>query len=135
MIFIYHFEQTEAYFRRVQEILSSAQKGESEIITSVVSVVEALSAPKYLNLSETIDEINYFFREAEFLKVIGLDWDIALETARLRREIESLRTPDAIQLATAVISGAEIFVTNDAKLKNMKTESIKIKIVGLEEFW
>lgn len=134
MVFIYHFEQIEAYLGRVKAILLSAQAGESELITSVVSVVEALSAPKYLNLPETVNEINYFFKEAEFLKVIGFDWDIALETARLRRENEYLRTPDAIQLATAIVSGAECFVTNDEKLKNMKLLSEKIKIIGLEEF-
>ncbi len=133
MIFIYHFEQAETYIRRVREILLSAQKGENELVTSVMSVVQALSAPKHLHLLEVVNEISYFFKEAEFLRVVELDWEIALETARLRRENGSLRTPDAVQLATAIVSGAEVFVTNDLKLRNMKSLSVKIKVVGLEE--
>lgn len=129
MIFIYHFEQTGAYFERVRDILLSAQAGASELITSVISVAEALAAPKYANLPEAVREIDLFFKEADFLKVIGFDWEIAHETARLRRENKNLRTPDAIQLATAVVAGADTFITNDRKLRKIKIASLKIKAI------
>ena len=134
MVFIYHFERTEAYFHQVQEILLSAQEGKSELITSVISIAEVLSAPKYIHLPEIVKEINYFFMETEFLKIMGFDWDIASETANLRRENKYLRMPDAIQLATAVVSGAKLFVTNDKQLRKIKIFSAKIKVVGLEDF-
>jgi len=41
--------------------------------------------------------------------------DVAEEAARLRA-IHSLRTPDAIQLATAIRNGASSFLTNDLNL-------------------
>lgn len=133
MIFIYYLEQAERYFHEVREILLSAQEGKCELVTSIVSVTEVLSAPKYIHLPEIVKEINYFFTEAEFLKVIGLDWDIATEAARLRRENAFLRTPDAIQLATAIISGADLFITNDRKLQKVKVGSMKIRILGVAE--
>ena len=129
MIFIYHFEQTPAFFGQVGKILSSAKEGKFKLITSIVSVVEALSAPRYSQLSEVVSGIKTFFQEAEFLEVIDLGEQIAFETARLRRENKSLRTPDAIQLATAIIGGADVFITNDRKLRNLKFGSMKVQMI------
>lgn len=130
MIFIYYFEQAEGYFQHVREILLSAQEGRSELMTSTISVTEVLSAPKYIHLPEIVKEIDYFFQEAEFLKVIGLDWDIAVEAARLRRENQFLRTPDAIQLATGFVFGADTFITNDKELQKINVGSMRIRMLG-----
>ncbi|MDH5365115.1 MAG: hypothetical protein OEW82_08200, partial [Dehalococcoidia bacterium] len=40
-----------------------------------------------------------------------------------------LRTPDAIQLATSIVKGAQAFVTNDESLKKVK----EIEIVVMRE--
>ena len=40
------------------------------------------------------------------------------EAADLRARF-NLRTPDAIQVATAIIAGAQAFITNDARLKSV----------------
>ena len=129
MIFIYHFEQTPAFFEPVRKILSAARKGEYKLITSIVAVVEALSAPGYSQLSEVVSGIKTFFLETEFLEVIDLGEQIAFETARLRRENKFLRTPDAIQLATAIVGGADVFITNDRKLKGLKLGSLKVRMI------
>ena len=127
MVFIYHFERTEPYFSRVEKILSSARDGENELITSIISVIETLSAPKYLHLAEVVDEIDLFFREADNIKVFELNGEIAFEAARLRRENKNLRTPDSIQLATALVGGAEVFITHDRGLQKMKVDKLKIR--------
>lgn len=129
MVFIYHFEQTPAFFEPARKILSAAGRGDCKLITSVVSVIEVLSAPKYTQLTDVASGIKRFFQEAEFLEVIDLDDEIAFETARLRRENKSLRTPDAIQLATAIVSRASTFVTGDAKLRNLKILGLDIELL------
>ncbi len=43
-----------------------------------------------------------------------LDADLARETA-LVRAVTGLRTPDAVQVATARLSGADAIVTNDRR--------------------
>lgn len=126
MCFIYHFEQTQPYFQRIENLLSHAQTGKSQVITSVISVLETLSAPKYSLQPEVVKEINLFFAEAGYIRVFGVDWEIAQEAARLRRENKFLRTPDSIQLATALIHQADIFVTNDSRLKKLSLPSLKI---------
>lgn len=57
-----------------------------------------------------------------------IDAQIANEAAVLRAKY-GLRTPDSIQVATAIISGCDAFLTNDLKIK-VVTE---IKILVLDE--
>jgi predicted nucleic acid-binding protein len=52
---------------------------------------------------------------AQGLTTFQLSQDIAEEAARLRA-VHNIRTPDAIQLATAIYRGASFFLTNDARL-------------------
>lgn len=126
MCFIYHFEQTQPYFPRIEKILFQAQSGKTEIITSIVSVIETLSPAKYLTQPEVTREVNLLFRESDYIKVYGVDWEIAQHAAELRRQFTYLRTPDAIQLATAVVSQADMFITNDERLKKLASPPIKI---------
>lgn len=126
MCFIYHFEQTQPYFQRVEKLLSHAQTGKSQIVTSIISVLETLSAPKYSLQPEVVKEVNLFFAETGYVSVFGIDWEIAQEAARLRRENKFLRTPDSIQLATALIHQANIFITNDTRLKKLSLPGLKI---------
>ncbi len=126
MCFIYHFEQTLPYFSHIETIFSQSQSGKSEIITSIISVLETLSAPKYLTRPEVVGEINLFFLETGYITVFDINWEIAQEAASLRREFKFLRAPDSIQLATATIYKAQMFVTNDKILANLKIPGLKI---------
>lgn len=96
---------------------------------AIISMIETLSAPKYLRMSEIVSEIERFFRETENLKVYGLESEIASEASRLRRNNRTLRTPDSIQLATAIVGGADVFVTNDIKLRMLKLGKLKVRVL------
>lgn len=50
---------------------------------------------------------------AEF---VSMDRRIALLAAKIRADYFSLRAPDAIHLATAIISGAKLFITTDRRI-------------------
>jgi predicted nucleic acid-binding protein len=52
------------------------------------------------------------------LEWIPPDLEIANEAAMLRAKYK-LETPDAIQAATAILSGASLFVTNDASFERI----------------
>jgi predicted nucleic acid-binding protein len=49
---------------------------------------------------------------------VDTTYEIADRAARLRAEYR-LATPDAIHIATAIESGATLFVTNDSELPDM----------------
>jgi predicted nucleic acid-binding protein len=54
-----------------------------------------------------------------------LDAEIAHKVAELRAKF-NLRTPDAIQLATAIHAKAQVFVTNDERLRKVKDVPVLI---------
>ncbi len=126
MVFIYHFEATEPHFSFIQSLFSQGKSQKIRIITSVISVLESLSSPKYLDSPRTAREIGLFFLEAGYIDIYDVTWDIAQEAARLRRENKYLRTPDSIQLATALVHQADIFITHDIKLQKLRFPNLKI---------
>jgi predicted nucleic acid-binding protein len=64
------------------------------------------------------EEYRSILLQSPALTAIPLDEGIAEEAAGLRAR-HNLRTPDAIQIATAIRSGASWFLTNDADLANV----------------
>jgi len=53
-----------------------------------------------------------------FFKAFPLTVEIAAIAADLRAQC-SLRTPDAVQMATAIYAGAQYFLTNDTRLPDL----------------
>ncbi len=53
---------------------------------------------------------------AKGITITDTSADIAVAAARLRADY-SFKTPDSIQLATAIESNADFFLTNDSQLK------------------
>ena len=64
-------------------------------------------------------------RRSPALRAIPFDRQAAEEAARLRA-VHRLRTPDAIQVATAILSGASHFLTNDAALAQISGISVLV---------
>lgn len=65
----------------------------------------------------------------EKLTVWVVDGSVAMKAAELRGKY-GIKTPDAIQIATAVVGGAEALITNDVNLKKVK----EIEILVLNDF-
>ena len=122
-IFIYQFEDHPEFSQNTNIIFEKLAKNKLKAVTSIISVIEALSLPSPLEVRTKIQEA---FNMTN-LTIFDINQNIALETARLRREY-SLGLGDAIQLATARIAKAQIFITNDEGLKYFK----ELKIVLLK---
>ena len=91
--------------------------------TSIITPIEILTfcqAPGREDLDRMYRE---YFTQTDELSVWPVDWEIAEECARLRAKYR-LRIPDAIQIATALIAGADVFITNDRRL--LKVPEIKV---------
>ena len=88
-----------------------------------MTLIEVLVHP----LREGRPELEYrdILLRSSTLVAVPLDEGIAEEAAGLRAR-HNLRTPDAIQLATAVRSGASWFLTNDADLADLPGVSVLV---------
>ena len=81
-----------------------------------------------LNNNKILSHNNYYDIKVynNNFQLIDLDTEISVTAAQIRSE-SKLKTPDSIQLATSIHQSAEIFLTNDKRIK-----SDKIKITVLE---
>lgn len=61
--------------------------------------------------------------------VLDVNKKIALLAAKLRAQYSSLRTPDAIHLASAIEAGVKVFITTDKRLPR-KISKLIIKVLS-----
>ena len=120
---IYFIEENPAYSKVVDPFFEAVANGEITVITSVVALLEALVHPIRNADSKLAQKYRDILLDSEGLTTVILDQDIAEEAARLRA-FHNIRTPDSIQMATAIIGKASFFLTNDIRLPslpNLKT--------------
>jgi predicted nucleic acid-binding protein len=115
---IYYIEENPAFLSKVKPFFEGAERNEFRIVTSFVTLIEVLIRPLREGRPELAEEYRDILLQSPALTAIALDEGIAEEAAGLRAR-HNLRTPDAIQLATAIRSGASWFLTNDAELANL----------------
>ena len=128
MVFIYHFEENQIYSSLTFSIFESLEKGNFNGITSVLNLLEILVKPKRENNSLLTERYKLLLETFPNLQVKTLNENIADIASSLRAEY-NLNTPDAIQIATSLEVGADIFITNDATLEKIS----EIKVLLLSE--
>ena len=82
---------------------------------SVVSATELLVRPIRVGPTE-FAFMHTFLRSFPHLRVLPVDLEVATEAATLRA-IKNLKTPDAIIIASGLLSGCQVIVTNDEAWK------------------
>ena len=115
MIFIYAFEEHPAYLPLLRNFFSVLEKGEMEAVTSTITITECLVQPYRKKDFALAAHYMVLFRNFPHLSIIPMMDDVAERAAFLRAHY-NLKTPDAIQVATALISGSRAFLTNNENL-------------------
>ena len=87
--------------------------GRNRATISAVSVAGTLVRP-YAAGAAAVGIVDAFLLHFPNLTVSGIDYAIAREAARLRAQ-SSLKTPDALIIATALGAGISIVIANDAR--------------------
>ena len=128
MIFIYHFEENQAYSPLTFSIFESLEKGNFKGSTSILTLLEILVKPKKENNSLLTERYKLLFETFPNLQVKTLNENIADIASGLRAGY-NINTPDTIQIATCLEAKADIFITNDATLKKIT----EIKVLLLSE--
>jgi len=129
MVFIYHFEKSPEYSPLTLSLFDHIEKGFSKGVTSILTKLEIMVKPKLegnQNLARTYD---FLLRTFPNLVLRDLD-DYVVDSASTLRAKYKIRTPDAIQVASALVGGASLFITNDSDLKKVS----EVEIVIMREF-
>lgn len=108
---------TEATSERATELFDDCiATGRNTASLSVVSVQEILVRPFRAGMA-SVATAEGFLRHFAEIRLIDVSYDIAREAARIRA-VSDLRAPDALIMATAVITNADMLITNDRSWLN-----------------
>ncbi len=129
-IFIYHLEGHAAYLSLTRVILDTVQSGQCQAVVSTVTIMELTVHPWRIHRSDIARQYEALLVNFPHLRLVDVTRDVARRAAQLRAKY-NLRPADALQVATALINGATIWVSNDKKLKRLESE---IEVLILDDF-
>lgn len=125
---VYYLENSELYYIAMKNFWNKYEN--SDYITSTVTMTEYLTYPYQQNNLRLINAF-YDFIDGMEIEIRNIDKIIAKKAAQIRAEYRFFKTMDALQLATACLSGCDLFLTNDKQLKQF-TEIECILVAELE---
>jgi predicted nucleic acid-binding protein len=118
-IFIYWLEDRRRYREIADLVFSRIEQPNCEAITCVITLTELLVPAYREDDGQRISSLYGVLATYSNLHWVPLDLQTADSAAQLRAA-HRLQTPDAIQAATALRSGATGFVTNDPVFTRVK---------------
>jgi predicted nucleic acid-binding protein len=116
-IWIYHFEQHPQLAAAAGEIIENLEEGKFRGVASELTLLELTVKPLQLGRQDVADDYEVLLDYFPNFELVPISREILLEAAALRAR-QRLRTPDAIQIATALRTGATLAVTNDEGWRN-----------------
>jgi predicted nucleic acid-binding protein len=125
---IYFIEANPSLDQLITGIFERIAKGECAGVTSVITLTEVLTMPLRSGNRTLQNQYIELLRSSENFITLPVSFSIAEKAAELRARY-NLRTPDAIQIATAMEAGCQAFLTNDLRLKRVE----EIEIILLSE--
>ena len=108
-------------------IESAADNRTHDLVTSVLAFSECAVKPYRDGNWAALDQVKLMFQMPN-LTVYPIDEVVAEEAARIRA-VYNCKMLDAIIAATAIVQNADVFITNDKRLKIIR----EIKVVALDE--
>lgn len=124
---IYHLEDVEPYSELTETIFAAVAEGFPTAVVSTLSVTELLVQPFAEGQGDRVATFERFVLSLPHTVLIAPSYSVAKEAARLRAKY-SIRTPDALLVATAIGEQADAFLTNDGGLRRLKAEGITVVV-------
>jgi predicted nucleic acid-binding protein len=115
---IYFVEKHPQYGALVTEMFQRIDNGIIVGITSVITFTEVLVQPLRRGDAKLQQEYSELLMNSADFETMPIDADTAKRAATLR-VVYNLRTPDALQIATALEFNCQAFLTNDKQLQRV----------------
>lgn len=125
---IYYIEEDPKRLPVITALFEASSTGRFHLVTSTISLLEVLVLPLRKERPDLADRYQEILVRSRQCTLIPLDPLVAQRAALLRAKYH-LRTPDAIQAATAWVTQATAFVTTDRSLAKIR----EVPVVPLEE--
>ncbi len=128
-VWIYHFEDHPIYQQWTKQILQTVSSGKCAAVTSEISLLEILVHPLRLELDHVVNNYQVMLDNFPNMTLCPVNRNVTLKAAALRAKY-GLRTPDSLIIATAIVEGASLIVTNDSKWKRVS----EITVICLSDY-
>ena len=128
---IYHLEDIQPWSDLTTIAFDLIAADEVKGFVSAISVAELLVKPLVAG-AETAAPVEAFLLSMPNTTIAGIDYEVARKAAQVRAR-STLRTPDTLLVATAIVLGIDLLLTNDGRLE-AAAESEGVKIILLSRF-
>jgi len=125
--FIYFFEQHPDYFPFLETFFDQLYETGAQAITSIITYIELTSHPARMGNQQLVRKYRDYLSNSANISLFTLDMNIADHVVQLRAQYQ-FKTPDAIQLGTAVACGADYIITNDRAWQRF--EEVKVLLIA-----
>jgi predicted nucleic acid-binding protein len=125
---IYFIEGHSKYQNLLSNLFDFNDKGGFSFITSSITLLEVLVKPLREGKADIAKQYRNILPNAPGIEVFDVTSATSEIAAHLRAQYR-FRTPDAIQLAISIETGADYFLTNDNRLKSVS----EIVVITVDE--
>lgn len=126
--FMYFFQQHPDYFPALETMFDRLYETGAQAITSIITYIELTTHPARQGEKQLVRKYRDYLTNSENISLFPLDLNIADHAVELRAQ-HHFKTPDAIQLGTAVACGADLVITNDKEWRRFE----EVRVVMLED--
>jgi|SRR5882762_10212147 len=117
---IYYIQDNKKFSGLIHPIIEAIARGEKAGVTSYLTLLELLVMPFKKKREDLAIKYSHVLLKSPHMRLLPVGESVAQEAARIRASYPFIRTPDAVQLASAKVSQADIFITNDKRLRGFK---------------
>ncbi len=128
-VFIYFIEANQDYLRAVEPVFQKIDASNLSAVTSSLTLLETLVVPYRVGDQDLAERYERLLTDSRGLTCEPIGNSI-LKAAAMIRAKTGIRTPDAVQLSTAIRAGCTTFVTNDRRLPSLG----RLEVVQINDY-
>ena len=115
---IYWVEAHPDYIAKMDQIIDAIEASPLQAFTSVITLTELIVQPLKISNTALAQESRDVLVSSNQFTLVTVTEDIAITAGEIRARY-AFRTPDAIHVATAIATGCDTILTNDAAMKRV----------------
>jgi predicted nucleic acid-binding protein len=128
-VLIYFVQQNPQYGSIVEPLFAYIASNNLPAISSYLTLLEVMVQPLKTGNHKIASQYRDILLNNDNIRLFPIEQTIAEQAAAIKAQF-NFKTPDCIQLATAVLEQADVFVTNDSKLKRFSG----VEVLVLDDF-
>ena len=123
--FIYSVERIDPYRAVLDTLWQAVSVGQILVVTSELTLLEVLVKPLKAGDFTTAGIFRTVLRHSPDVQMFPITQTVLEEAAMLRATV-GIKTPDALHVATALLNGCTLLVTNDSAFRRMPDLSVTV---------